>query len=70
MDPRIDARLTELEIKASLAEDTIDRLNEVVASQQQRIDALARELARLARRLRDADEPGARDAGDEVPPHW
>ena len=32
-DP-VDARLTELEIKASLAEDTVDRLNEVVVAQQ------------------------------------
>lgn len=50
-DP-VDARLTELEIKASLAEDTVDRLNEVVIAQQARIDALVHEVARLARLLR------------------
>ncbi|MFN8838438.1 MAG: SlyX family protein [Burkholderiales bacterium] len=50
-DP-VDARLTELEIKASLAEDTVDHLNEVVIAQQARIDALVHEVARLARPAR------------------
>lgn len=70
-DP-VDARLVELEIKASLTEDTVDRLNEVVIAQQARIDALAHELARLARLLqeRSGDEPGSRGPRDEIPPHY
>lgn len=70
-DP-VDARLTELEIKASLAEDTVDRLNEVVIAQQARLDALAREVARLARLLQEGsgDAPALRSLRDEIPPHY
>jgi SlyX protein len=68
----VDARLTELEIKASLTEDTVDRLNEVIVAQQARIDTLAHELARVARLLqeRSGDEPAFRSLRDEIPPHY
>ena len=36
----MDARITELEIKISYAEDMIDELNRVVFRQQQQIDLL------------------------------
>ena len=68
----VDSRLTELEIKAALAEDLVDRLNEVVVRQQQQIDLLTREVLRLARRA----EPSGNDAApfhslrDEIPPHY
>ena len=67
-----DARLTELEIKLTLAEDTVDRLNDVVVAQQARIDALAHEVGRLARLLqeRSGDEPSPRSLRDEIPPHY
>jgi SlyX protein len=67
-----DARLTELEIKLTLAEDTVDRLNDVVVSQQARVDALMHEVARLARLLqeRSGDEPSLRSLRDEIPPHY
>ena len=67
-----DARLTELEIKLTLAEDTVDRLNDVVVAQQSRIDALVHEVARLARLLqeRTGDEPSLRSLRDEIPPHY
>ncbi len=70
-DP-VDARLVELEIKASLAEDTMDRLNEVVIAQQARIDALVHEVARLARLLQEGsgDVPASRSLRDEIPPHY
>jgi SlyX protein len=70
-DP-VDARLTELEIKASLAEDTVDRLNEVVIAQQSRIDALVHEVARLARLLQEGsgDASASRSLRDEIPPHY
>lgn len=67
---RIDARLTELEIKASFSEDTLDRLNEVVVRQQAQIDALLRQLAALREQL-PADSPGTpRSLRDELPPHY
>lgn len=65
---RVEARLTELEIKASYAEDTIDRLNEVIVRQQAQIDALLREMAHLRRE--PADVPAPRSLRDELPPHY
>jgi SlyX protein len=66
----IDKRLTELEIKASLAEDLVDRLNEIIIGQQARIDVLARELARLAQQRSSGQEPEFRSLRDELPPHY
>lgn len=42
-----DARLTDLEIKASFAEDLLDTRNEIVARQQAQIDHLTTELSTL-----------------------
>jgi SlyX protein len=69
-DSDIDKRLTELEIKASLAEDLVDRLNEIIIGQQARIDVLARELGRLAQQRSVGQEPEFRSLRDELPPHY
>ena len=66
----IDRRLTALEEKASLTEDLVDRLNEIVVAQQVTIASLRRELARLARERRADDEPTFRSLRDEIPPHY
>ena len=69
-DDRIDQRLTDLEIKASFAEDLVDHLNALVARQQDQIDLLMRELAAL-RQQSPVDEPGAsRNLRDDLPPHY
>ncbi len=72
MDPTpadTDKRLTELEIKASFTEDTLEQLNQVIVRQQAQIDRLIRELVEL--RDRAAAEPGAaRTLRDELPPHY
>lgn len=66
---RTEQRLTELEIKASFTEDTLDRLHEVLLKQQQQIDLLQRELARwLAQAPADGAPP--RSLRDELPPHY
>jgi SlyX protein len=66
----IDARLTDLEIKASFTEDAVDQLNGVIVRQQQQIDALLRQLGELRRQLPD-DAPAAfRSLRDELPPHY
>ncbi|WP_348756319.1 SlyX family protein [uncultured Aquincola sp.] len=65
-----DRRLTELEIKASYAEDLLDRLNEVVVRQQARIDLLLREVAQLRREQPDGDVRVVRSLRDELPPHY
>jgi SlyX protein len=66
-----DQRLTELEIKASYADDLLDTLNQMMARQQEQIDLLLREVGRL-RQAGAADGPsaGPRDPRDELPPHY
>jgi SlyX protein len=67
---RTEARLTELEIQASYAEDLLDRLNEVIVRQQAQIDLLLREVARLSQQPAPADTPAWRSLRDELPPHY
>lgn len=65
----IDQRLTNLEIKASFTEDLLEQLDQVVIRQQQQIDLLVREVARLQQRSTDgADSP--RSPTDDLPPHY
>lgn len=65
-----EQRLTDLEIKASFAEDTVEQLNAVVVRQQAQIDRLIRELVELRNRTATA-EPGAQvNLRDELPPHY
>jgi SlyX protein len=64
-----DARLTELEVKASYADDLLDALNSIVAQQQQQIDRLLREVQQL--RQQSAEDPASpRTLRDELPPHY
>ena len=66
-----DARLTDLEIKASFAEDLLDTLNEIVARQQAQIDRLTTELSTLRNQMPSADgTPVFRNLRDELPPHY
>jgi len=65
-----DKRLTELEIKASFTEDLLDQLNQVIVRQQQQIDLLLREIARLGQQGMSGDGPGARSLRDDLPPHY
>lgn len=67
---RLEARVTELEIKASFAEDLVDHLNAQVARQQEQIDALVREIAQLRKQVPDGRGDGARSLRDELPPHY
>ena len=67
----IDGRLTNLEVKATLTEDALDQLNEVIVRQQRQIDFLMRELARLQQENFSASTtPVARSLFDELPPHY
>jgi SlyX protein len=69
-DPRTEARITELEIKASFAEDLLDRLNEVIVRQQAQIDLLLREVAQLRQQPAAGDAPASRSLRDELPPQY
>ena len=70
MSERLSARLTELEIKASFAEDTLDRLNEVIVRQQAQLDLLIREVMQLRQQPSVADASPAGSQRDELPPHY
>ena len=67
---RIDARLTDLEIKASFSEDTLDRLNDVVVRQQAQIEALLRQVTVLRKQWPADDPTTPRSLRDELPPHY
>ena len=69
-EDRIEARLTELEIKASYSEDLLDRLNDVVVRQQAQIAALQAALGALREQALQAQEPAFRSLRDELPPHY
>ena len=66
----VHRRLTELEIKASYADDTLDQLNQVIYRQQQQIDRLERELAQLRQQQPEAGGAVFRSLRDELPPHY
>lgn len=66
----VDQRLMELEIKASYAEDLLERLNEIIYRQQEQIDRLQRELAVLRHQLPEAGPASFRSLRDELPPHY
>ncbi|CAM5784365.1 SlyX family protein [Rhizobacter sp. Root404] len=69
-DDQLEQRLTELEIKASFADDLVDHLNRLVARQQDQIDLLMRELAALRQQPSDAGQAEPRNLRDELPPHY
>jgi SlyX protein len=67
----LDARLTELEVKASYADDLLDTLNHIVAQQQAQIDRLTREVAQLRQQADDGQQAHTpRSLRDELPPHY
>ena len=64
------SRVTELEIKLSLAEDQIEELNRTVFRQQQKMELLQAQI-RESYQLQQpevANEP--RSLRDEIPPHY
>jgi SlyX protein len=67
------ARLDELEIKASYAEDLLEQLNLTVFRQQQQIETLQRQIEHLRNQLPERDTAmgtAQRDAREERPPHY
>lgn len=66
----LEQRITDLEIKASFAEDTVEQLNQVIVRQQEQIDRLIREFVELRNRASAAEPDGVRSLRDELPPHY
>jgi SlyX protein len=63
-------RLTELEIKASYTEESLEQLNQVVIRQQQQIDLLTREIMQLRQQSTQAQAGVPRNLRDDLPPHF
>ncbi|MDH4481666.1 MAG: SlyX family protein [Rhodoferax sp.] len=65
--------MTELEIKASFAEDLLDKLDKldhIVIRQQTQINALISEVLHLRQQASEPQAPGQRNLRDELPPHY
>lgn len=65
-----EQRLTNLEIKASFTEDLLEQLDQVIVRQQQQIDLLLREVARLRERTAEPQDGVPRNLRDDLPPHY
>lgn len=65
-----EQRITELEIKASYVEDTLDQLNMTIYRQQQQIDALIAEVRHLRQQVPAEGAGSAGNLRDELPPHY
>jgi SlyX protein len=65
---QIDERLTELEIKASFAEDWLEQLNQTIYRQQAQIEALMREISQLRQQIPEGS--AVTHLRDELPPHY
>jgi len=66
----MEARLSELEVKLSFAEDLLDELNRTVFRQQQQIDVLLREVKALRQQVASSQPSEGRSLRDEIPPHY
>lgn len=63
-----DARMTDLEIRLTYQEATLQALNDTVVAQQGVIDQLRREVELLKRQLRDAAPADIAAPWEETPP--
>jgi SlyX protein len=63
-------RLTQLEVKASFAEDLLDKLDQIITRQQDQIDRLEREVQWLRQQAPAEDSSVPRNLRDEMPPHY
>lgn len=64
----MEERTTELEIRLTHMEDTIDILDKTVIAQQSQIDILMLKMSILEKKLKAAAESQIADEKDETPP--
>lgn len=67
-DPQ--ARLTDLETRLAYQEDTLEKLDAVIAGQARSIASLEAGLDRLARRLDGLQQDPPADESEQRPPHY
>ncbi|HXH30985.1 MAG TPA: SlyX family protein [Bacteriovoracaceae bacterium] len=64
-------RITDLEIRFSHQQDFIQKLNDVIVSQQTSIERMEKEILDLKRSVNsEAGVPGKRNLEDDRPPHF
>ena len=63
-------RLIELEIKSALADDALDQLSQTIFRQQEQLEALAKELARLRDLISRIESDSPRSLREDLPPHY
>lgn len=63
-------RLADLEGRYAFLDDLVHHLSDVIAGQQQRIDALEEELRRTRETLKTAVPDAAADTPEPPPPHY
>ena len=64
----MDERITELEIRLTHMEDTLDVINQTVIDQHQLIDMLQLKITILEKKLKSAAESNVASEKDETPP--
>ena len=52
---RLEARITDLEIKISYSEDLVDELNHMIFRQQQQIDQLINQVRTLSEQVQNVE---------------
>lgn len=70
MTHSIEARLTDLEVKASFAEDLLDKLDQIIIRQQDQIDRLTREVQWLSQQAPPEAATATRNLREDLPPHY
>lgn len=66
----LEARVMELEVKASYTDDLLEQLNMTIYRQQKQIDVLVDELSELRKRTPEAAPGAGTNLRDEIPPHY
>ncbi|QTX19458.1 SlyX family protein [Comamonas aquatica] len=66
----LEARIMDLEVKASYTDDLLEQLNMTIYRQQQQIDALINEVRQLRQQVPEGGQGAPRNLRDELPPHY
>ena len=66
----LEARIMELEVKASYADDLLEQLNMTIYRQQQQIDVLINEVRQFRQQVPEGGQGAPRNLRDELPPHY
>jgi SlyX protein len=69
-DADLNERVTELEVKISFQQETIDSLNETVTRQWDQIEQLKRAIERFEGRLVEMSDMAGTEGNEPPPPHY